>query len=326
MRVLKVAHQSWPIEGLFTISRGSKKSADVVMVTIEEDGIAGHGECVPYARYGESIESVIAEISSVERNICDGASLHEVQTLLPAGAARNAIDCALWDLSTKLTGKSIIELAGLPAPHPLITAYTLSLGEPDAMEEAARKASARPLLKLKLGGGADLARVEAVHRGAPNATLIVDANEAWSPDDVLPLARELHRLGVTLIEQPLPATSDEALRGMKSPVTLCADESAHGLSGLDRLNGLYGAINIKLDKTGGFTEALALKAKALEQGFQLMVGCMVSTSLAMAPAFHVAQGASFVDLDGPLLLARDRDPAIEYQGSLMLLPPSSLWG
>ncbi len=326
MRTLEAAPQSWPIEGSFTISRGSKKSADVVMAIIREDGFAGRGECVPYGRYGETIESVTAAIMSVEREIAGGAGLTALQTLLPPGAARNALDCALWDLAAKRSGRSIVELAKLPAPAPLTTAYTLSLGEPDAMEDAARRASARPLLKLKLGGGADIARVEAVRRGAPRAMLIVDANEAWSPDDVLPLARELHRLGVSLIEQPLPADGDESLRGLDCPVTLCADESVHGIDSLDRLSGLYQAINIKLDKTGGFSEALALATLARARGFQIMAGCMVSTSLAMAPAFYVAQGAAFVDLDGPLLLARDREPGIRYEGSLMHQPPAELWG
>ncbi|MDE1173617.1 MAG: dipeptide epimerase [Parvibaculaceae bacterium] len=326
MRTLEAVPQSWPIEGGFTISRGSKKSAEVVLVTIREDGFAGQGECVPYGRYGETIESVTAQIRSVEREIADGASIAALQALLAPGAARNALDCALWDLAARRSGRSIVELAQLPAPVPLVTAFTLSLGEPDAMEDAARRASARPLLKLKLGGGADLARVEAVRRGAPQARLIVDANEAWSPDEVLPLARELHRLGVTLIEQPLPASGDESLRGLDCPVTLCADESAHGIESLERLRGLYQAINIKLDKTGGFTEALELARLARTRGFQIMAGCMVSTSLAMAPAFYVAQGAAFVDLDGPLLLARDREPGIRYEGSLMHRPPAALWG
>ena len=323
---LSVEAQTWPIAGRFTISRGSKTQADVVLVTLREGGHEGRGECVPYARYGETVKDVVSALRFMEMQIADGLTREELQRVMPRGAARNALDCAMWDLEAKQAGKPVWELAGLAEPKPVITAYTLSLGEPDAMEEAARQAADRPLLKLKLGGGSDIARVEAVRRGAPHARLIVDANEGWSPDDVLPLAQELAALGVALIEQPLPAGKDEALRGIDCPIPLCADESAHGLEGMLRLVGLYQYVNVKLDKTGGLTEALCVMRCARRRNLGIMVGCMVATSLAMAPAALIAQGAEFVDLDGPLLLARDRDPALQYDGSLLYPPRPELWG
>lgn len=323
---LSVEAQTWPIAGRFTISRGSKTQADVVLVTLREGDHEGRGECVPYARYGETVKDVVSALHFMEMQIADGLTREELQRVMPRGAARNALDCAMWDLEAKQAGKPVWELAGLAEPKPVITAYTLSLGEPDAMEEAARQAADRPLLKLKLGGGSDIARVEAVRRGAPHARLIVDANEGWSPDDVLPLAQELAALGVALIEQPLPAGKDEALRGIDCPIPLCADESAHGLEGMLRLVGLYQYVNVKLDKTGGLTEALCVMRCARRRNLGIMVGCMVATSLAMAPAALIAQGAEFVDLDGPLLLARDRDPALQYEGSLLYPPRPELWG
>lgn len=326
MPSLSVEAQSWPIAGSFTISRGSKTQADVVLVTLREGDHVGHGECVPYARYGETVKDVVGALRFMEMQIADGLTREELQRVMPRGAARNALDCAMWDLEAKQTGKPVWDMAGLPEPKPVITAYTLSLAEPDAMEEAARLAADRPLLKLKLGGGADIARVEAVRRGAPRSQLIVDANEGWSPDDVLPLARELATLGVSLIEQPLPAGKDEALRGIDCPIPLCADESAHGLEGMLRLVGLYQYVNIKLDKTGGLTEALSLMRCAKRRKLGIMVGCMVATSLAMAPAALIAQEAGFVDLDGPLLLAKDREPGLHYEGSLLYPPRPELWG
>ncbi|MGB5092373.1 MAG: N-acetyl-D-Glu racemase DgcA [Parvibaculum sp.] len=323
---LSVEAQTWPIAGRFTISRGSKTQADVVLVTLRKGDHEGRGECVPYARYGETVKDVVSALRFMEMQIADGLTREELQRVMPRGAARNALDCAMWDLEAKQAGKPVWELAGLAEPKPVITAYTLSLGEPDAMEEAARQAADRPLLKLKLGGGSDIARVEAVRRGAPHARLIVDANEGWSPDDVLPLAQELAALGVALIEQPLPAGKDEALRGIDCPIPLCADESAHGLEGMLRLVGLYQYVNVKLDKTGGLTEALCVMRCARRRNLGIMVGCMVATSLAMAPAALIAQGAEFVDLDGPLLLARDRDPALQYEGSLLYPPRPELWG
>lgn len=327
MREISVESERWPIAGAFTISRGSKTEAEVVTVTIRENGATGRGECVPYGRYGETVKDVLASIKVIGQSIADGMTRDELQRAMHRGAARNAIDCALWDLEAKLTGEPVWKLAGLAEPQPLTTAYTLSLAEPDAMREAARASAARPLLKLKLGGdGDDIARVAAVREGAPQARLIVDANEGWKADDVLPLAREFAKLGVALIEQPLPAKEDEALRGIDSPVPLCADESAHGIEGMIRLVGLYQYVNVKLDKTGGLTEALSVIRNARRRKLGVMVGCMVATSLAMAPATLVAQGADFVDLDGPLLLAKDRPHGIAYEGSLMMPPERALWG
>ncbi|MCF8471151.1 MAG: dipeptide epimerase [Parvibaculum sp.] len=328
MREITVEAQSWPIAGTFTISRGSKTEARVVVVTIGEAGLIGRGECVPYERYGETEKTVIAAIKAHQPSVSEGLSREDLQRVMPRGAARNAIDCALWDLEAKRTGKQVWELAGLDAPRALTTAYTLSLDTPDAMYEAASATAKRPLLKLKLGGAGDedIARVEAVRKGAPAATLIVDANEGWKPEDVLPMARELARMGVAMIEQPVPAAEDEVLRGIESPVPLCADESAHGLEGMRRLVGIYDFVNVKLDKTGGLTEALSMVRCAKRRNLRVMTGCMVATSLAMAPAMLIAQQSDYVDLDGPLLLAQDRVPGLRFEGSLVYPPEPALWG
>lgn len=327
MREISIDTEVWPIAGSFTISRGSKTQAEVITVTIREGGHAGRGECVPYARYGEMVKDVAGSIRAMSNAIEDGMTREELQRAMPRGAARNAIDCALWDLEAKISGVPVWKLAGLDEPKPLVTAFTLSLAEPDAMREAAKAAADRPLLKLKLAGdGADIARVAAVREGAPRARLIVDANEGWKVADVLPLARELAALDVALIEQPLPAKEDEALRGLECPIPLCADESAHGLEGMTRLAGLYQYVNVKLDKTGGLTEGLSVIRCARRRNLKVMVGCMVATSLAMAPATLLAQGAEFVDLDGPLLLAKDREHAIRYEDSTMMPPMPALWG
>jgi L-Ala-D/L-Glu epimerase len=328
MREITAEIQSWPIAGAFTISRGAKTEANVVVATVSQNELTGRGECVPYARYDENEKDVLAAIKALQPAIREGLNRDELQRTMPRGAARNALDCALWDLEAKLAGGSVWELAGLSAPRALTTAYTLSLASPDDMREAALAAAKRPILKLKLGHGGDddLARVEAVRGGAPNSVLIVDANEGWKPEDVLPLAREFARLGVSLIEQPVPAKEDEVLRGIESPVPLCADESAHGLEGMKRLVGLYDFINVKLDKTGGLTEALAVIRCAKRRKLRVMVGCMVATSLAMAPAMLAAQQADYVDLDGPLLLAKDRAPSLRYEGSLVYPPERELWG
>jgi L-Ala-D/L-Glu epimerase len=320
MRNLEQAVEHWPIAGSFTISRGSRTEAIVIVVRITENGVTGLGECVPYARYGESIESVTAQIESVRSAIENGASRQDLLTLLPPGAARNAVDCALWDLEAKASGKPLHVLAGTPAPQPMITAYTLSLGTPESMREAAAKAAHRPLLKVKLGGEGDPARIAAVRAGAPDSRLIVDANEAWRPETLHANLAACEVAGVELIEQPLPAGEDAALGDVKTPIALCADESIHDSRGIVHLPPWYSAVNIKLDKTGGLTDALALLAAAHARGLRIMVGCMLGTSLAMAPAVILAEGADFVDLDGPLLLARDRDPGMTYEGSL-LVPP-----
>uniref|UniRef100_UPI002B26B2A1 N-acetyl-D-Glu racemase DgcA n=1 Tax=Leisingera sp. TaxID=1879318 RepID=UPI002B26B2A1 len=283
---------------VFTISRGSRTEAKVLTVRVEKDGAAGWGECVPYARYNETLESVTAEIEGLPGDF----TREELQSLLPAGAARNAVDCALWDLEAKQAGKRVWELAGLDAPGPEITAYTLSLDTPEKMQAQAAENAFRPLLKIKLGTPDDMPRLESVRAGAPDAKIIIDANEGWSAEVYAALAPHLLRLGVKLVEQPLPAGEDAALIGMDRPVPVCADESCHDRTSLPKLKGKYDVVNIKLDKTGGLTEALKLREQALAEGYQVMVGCMVGSSLAMAPATLVAQGAAVTDLDGPLLL------------------------
>ena len=316
------AVESFPLAEIFTIARGSKTEALVVTVTVARDGVSGRGECVPYARYGESVESVRAQIAALPEGVTRAA----VQDQMPPGAARNAVDCALWDHEAKRAGRRVWEIAGLPAPGPLVTAYTLSLDTPERMRVAAARHAGRPVLKIKLGGEGDMARLEAVRAGAPKARIIVDANEGWTADIYAGLAPHLKGLGVALVEQPLPAGQDDLLAEIARPVPVCADESCHDRASLAGLRGKYDAVNIKLDKTGGLTEALALRDAARAAGFRVMVGCMVGTSLGMAPAALVAQGAAFVDLDGPLLLARDRDHAIRYDGSVMGVPEAALWG
>jgi L-alanine-DL-glutamate epimerase-like enolase superfamily enzyme len=326
MRTLAVRAERWPIAGRFTISRGSKTAADVVLVEIGEGEHIGHGECVPYPRYGETVPGAIDAIEALRPRLEAGMDRAELQAALPHGAARNAVDCALWHLEAKLAGLSVAELVGLDALQPVTTAYTVSLDTVENMAAAARVNANRPLLKLKLSGPGDLARVRAVHENAPDARLIVDANEAWTAEIYSELAPQLMTLGVELIEQPLPVDADDALDGLTRPVPVCADESCHDTASLAQLVGKYDAINIKLDKTGGLTEALRLAAAAEEAGMALMVGCMVATSLAMAPALLLAQRARWVDLDGPLLLARDRVPGLRIEGSVIAPPPPELWG
>ncbi|MDG2522279.1 dipeptide epimerase [Caulobacter segnis] len=323
---LTVSDERWPIAGAFTIARGSKTEARVVVVEIEDGGLVGRGEATPYARYGETVEGVLAEIELVRAAVEGGLDGARLQGLLHAGAARNALDCALWDLEAKRVGRPGWALAGRAEPGPVETCYTISMGEPQAMAQAAAKAAHRPWLKLKIGGPDDLARVEAVRGAAPNSKLVVDANEGLSFDDLRRLAPELVRLDVRLIEQPLKAGEDEALEGYVSPVLLCADESLHTRAELAACARRYGAVNIKLDKTGGLTEALAVDDEARALGLKVMAGCMVATSLAMAPAMLIAQGAAVVDLDGPLLLARDRDPGLRFEGSIIHPPVAALWG
>lgn len=318
--------ERWPIAGSFTISRGSRTEAVVVVATIGDGPHVGRGECVPYARYGETVDGVVAAITAMAPAIAAGAGRKEIGEGMSPGAARNAIDCALWDLEAKQAGKRVWELAGLDAPTPVVTAYTLSLGTPEAMYEAALAASARPVLKVKLGGLGDPARIAAVRRGAPNAVLIADANEAWTPeilDDCLAACRAA---GVALIEQPLPANADGALDRRDRSIPICADESLHDRHHLDAVLKRYEVINIKLDKTGGLTEAIALARAAKAAGAGIMVGCMVGTSLAMAPAMCLTPGAAFVDLDGPLLLKTDRQPGLDFTGSQVSPPSAALWG
>jgi L-alanine-DL-glutamate epimerase-like enolase superfamily enzyme len=326
MPTVEVRRESWPIAGAFVIARGAKTEAEVVVVELTDAGLRGRGECVPYRRYGETVDGVVAEIEGARAELEAGCDRARLQTLLPPGAARNAVDCALWDLEAKRAGVRAWTLAGRRRLDPVKTAYTISLGEPETMAEAARAAARRPMLKLKIGGAHDLDRVAAVRAAAPNTRLIVDANEALAFDDLVRLAPDLVRLDVKLLEQPLPAGADEALEGWRSPVPLCADESLHTRAELDACARRYDCVNVKLDKTGGLTEALALVDAARARGLEIMAGCMVGTSLAMAPALLPAQGARFVDLDGPLLLARDREPGLTFVGSMIEPPPPELWG
>ena len=326
MRALRAERETWPLPGTFRISRGARTESVVVVVEIEDGAHRGRGECFPYARYGESVESVLQQIDDVRPRVQADLSRQELANLLPPGAARNAIDCALWDLEAKATGQRVWDLAGLPAPGVVTTAYTLGLDAPAAMAVAAREAADRPLLKLKLGGVDDIERVAAVHEAAPAANIVVDANEAWTPDMVVPLSRALAGLGVTMIEQPLPADADQALADIDHPVPICADESCHTAADVPTLAGRYDIVNVKLDKTGGLSEAIDLVTTAQAAGLALMVGCMVGTSLAMAPATLIAGAARYVDLDGPLLLARDRHPGLRYDGSSLYPPTPEVWG
>jgi L-Ala-D/L-Glu epimerase len=325
IRISAIA-ETFPIAGKFTISRGAKTEARVVTVTVSDGAHQGRGECVPYARYGESVDSVMAEIRAVSHAMTTGADRSALQSLMRPGAARNAVDCALWDFEAKCSGISVGSMIGGAKAGPLTTAYTLSLGTPDEMAAAARAAAHRPLLKIKLGGAGDIERLRAVAQAAPDSRIIVDANEGWTEDNLEANTNECAALGVALIEQPLPQNCDTILRHIVHKVPICADESAHSSASLPELVGLYDAVNIKLDKTGGLTEALKMRGEARTLGFEVMTGCMVGTSLAMAPAFFLGQGAEFVDLDGPLLLARDREHALRYEGSRLYPPEPKLWG
>lgn len=318
--------ERWPIAGTFTISRGAKTEAVVVVAEVSQGGLTGRGECVPYPRYGETPEATLQAIQAMQEPLAGGMDRIALQARMPAGAARNALDCALADLEAKRAGRRIWNLRGRPAPEPRTTAYTISLGTSEAMAEATAKAAHRALLKIKLGGDGDAARIAAVRKAAPASELIVDANEAWTEDNLAANLAACANAGVTLIEQPLPAGKDEALLRIKRPVAVCADESVHDRASLEGLRGRYDAVNIKLDKTGGLTEALALRDAALAEGYGVMVGCMIGSSLAMAPAVLVAQGAAVVDLDGPLLLAADRDHALKYDDEGVHPSDADLWG
>ncbi|WFU49283.1 N-acetyl-D-Glu racemase DgcA [Sinorhizobium terangae] len=318
--------QHFPIAGAFTISRGSKTTASVVTCQISDGKVTGWGECVPYARYGESLESVLAAIEAVRSSIEAGLTRADLQKAMSPGAARNAVDCALWDLEAKKSGKRVHELVGTTAPGALTTAYTISLGDPEQMMVQAQKYSHRALLKVKVGTADDASRIRAVRQGAPESKIILDANEGWTEDNLAVHFAACAENGISLIEQPLPAGRDQALASIAHPVPVCADESVHGTDDLKGLAGRYDAVNIKLDKTGGLTEALRMRAAAEALGLKIMVGCMVGSSLAMAPAILVAQGVDFVDLDGPLLLAEDRKPGLRYEASLVFPPETSLWG
>jgi L-alanine-DL-glutamate epimerase-like enolase superfamily enzyme len=318
--------ERWPIAGTFVISRGAKTEAAVVVVELTDGHHRGRGECVPYARYGETLQSVVSTIEAMRGPIAQGLDRGGLQSAMPAGAARNALDCAFWDLEAKCAGMPVHEVAGLPPPRPVLTAFTISLGTPESMAAAAASAAERPLLKVKLGGDSDAERIAAVRGGAPKSELIVDANEAWTEANLRDNLAACAVAGVTLVEQPLAAGQDDALAAIHHPIPVCADESVHDRASLAALADKYDAVNVKLDKTGGLTEALALVAEAERRGFQVMAGCMVATSLAMAPAMLIAQRARLVDLDGPLLLVKDRPDGLRYDGSLVYPATRDLWG
>jgi len=319
---IRIERDIFRLAEVFTISRGSRSEARVLTVHIDDGAAKGRGECLAYARYNWTEENITEQIMGLPAAF----TREKLQSLLPAGTARNAVDAALWDIQAKRAGKRVWELAGLAKPGPQLTAFTLSLGEPEAMQITAAKNAHRPLLKIKLGTPDDMARLEAVRRGAPNSAIIVDANEGWSADVYSDLAPHLVRLGVKLVEQPLPASDDEMLGEIARPLPVCADESCQDRSSLTHLKGKYDIVNIKLDKTGGLTEALALKKQAIDEGYGIMLGCMLGSSLAMAPAVLVAQGVGFIDLDGPLLLAEDRDNPLQYDAAGVYPPSAALWG
>jgi L-alanine-DL-glutamate epimerase-like enolase superfamily enzyme len=318
--------ERWPIAGSFTISRGAKTEAVTVVAELGQDGLLGRGECLPYPRYSETPDGALAALKAMQDAVSEGLDRTALQSAMPPCAARNALDCAFLDLEAKRSGRRVWDLLGRAPPEASITAYTISLGTPEKMAAATAKAAHRRLLKIKLGGEGDDERIAAVRAAAPDAELIVDANEAWMPGNLERNLATCAAAGVTLVEQPLPAGLDDMLGRIRRPVAVCADESVHDRTSLEALRGRYDAVNIKLDKTGGLTEALVMADAARALGFDIMVGCMVATSLSMAPAMLLAPQARFIDLDGPLLLARDRDHGLRYDGSLVYPPEAELWG
>ena len=315
----------WPLKQPFRISRGSRTEAQIVALKVSDGKHIGRGESVPLARYNQSVASVLAQIESVQGD--KNLNRQRLQNLLPAGAARNALDCALWDLEAKISGKRSWETANIPLVPEVETSFTISLDTPEKMGAVAKANARLPILKLKLGGeDLDLARVETVRTAAPSARLLIDANESWSPEHYQSIVPPLKRLGVELIEQPFPAKADAALEVLDHPIPVCADESCHTAGDLPGLTNRYEVINVKLDKTGGLTEALRLCERAHDSGFKLLIGCMVCTSLAIAPARMLATFANWIDLDGPLLLARDRDHGVSYANGRIGLPSRELWG
>jgi L-alanine-DL-glutamate epimerase-like enolase superfamily enzyme len=320
---IEAQSEVWPLKDAFTISRGSKTAAHVIVVTVRDGDFTGRGEAVPYARYGETVDGVVGQVRDAAQHVTEHAGLSHIRT---PGAALNALDCAFWDLEAKRSGRTVAALAGLPEPTTKVTAYTISLGTPPVMAAKAAEVSSLPILKLKLGGSGDAERMRAVRSARPDARLLVDANEAWTPEILPDLIAVAAECNVEVIEQPLPASADEALRSAPHLVPLCADESVHTAADLDRLEGLYDAVNIKLDKAGGLTGAMALAREARQRRLKIMIGSMVATSLAVAPAMLLAADADWIDLDGPLLLARDRDPALRIENGLVWPPQRALWG
>jgi L-alanine-DL-glutamate epimerase-like enolase superfamily enzyme len=313
----------WPLKEAFTISRGSKTVAEVVVAEVSDGRFGGRGEAVPYARYRETVAGVLHQIAEA----ADGLSTHDdLRRRLRPGAALNALDCALWDLEAKRSGRRVAGLAGLKPPIPKETAYTLSLDTAAKMAAKAKSVANLPLLKLKLGGSGDAERMRAVRQARPDARLIADANEAWTTSDLPELLAVAAECRFEMIEQPLPMDADEILRSVRHVVPICADESVHTVADLARLDGRYDAVNVKLDKAGGLTGAIALVQAARARGLKIMVGSMVATSLAVAPAMLLAPEADWIDLDGPLLLARDRDPTLKIENGIAFPPPPELWG
>ena len=326
MRRFDLAIERFDLAAPFVISRGAKTQAVVVTVKLSDGEASGHGECVPYARYGETPESVLAALEAVRASVEAGLDRQALQELLPAGAARNALDCALWDLDAKLYGVPAFQLAGLHRMSPVTTAYTISVGDPAQMAAAALAEAGRPILKVKLAGDGDRDRIAAVREAAPEAELIVDANEAYDEPGLPALFEACLAADVRMIEQPLPEGRDGVLRHRPTAIPICADESVHRIDDLEALCDRYDSVNIKLDKTGGLTHAIAMAARAQELGLSIVVGSMVGSSLSMAPAMLLAPMARFVDLDGPLLLRDDRVPGLRCQGSILFPPEPKLWG
>ena len=325
MLTIEAREEIWPLKGPFRISRGSRTEAQVVFVTVSDGEHTGRSECVPIKRYGQSVQSVIAQIDSIRRE--NNLDRQRLQKLLPASAARNALDCALWDLESKISSKRVWELANIPVISEVVTSFTISLDTPKKMGAAAKASSTSPILKLKLGGdSSDLASVKAAREAAPSSRLIIDANESWSAEHYEEIVPALKKLGIELIEQPFPADADEVLESLDHPIPVCADESCHTTTDLPRLTNRYETINVKLDKTGGLTEALRLCENARQSGFKLLIGCMVCTSLGISPARLLATFAEWIDLDGPLLLARDGDHGLTYRNGKLGLPSRDLWG
>lgn len=326
LRTLQARREHWPLAAPFRISRGVKTAADVVAVEIGHEGEIGHGEAVPYARYGETLDSVLAQIESVADGVRGGMTRGDLLAALPPGAARNALDCALWDLEAKLCGRSVAELLHEPEPQPMTIALTVSLDEPEAMGAAAAAMTGAPVIKVKVDAIAPEACLRAVRTAAPDAQLIVDPNEGWSFELLRDIQPVLQELNVALIEQPLPADEDHQLAGFSPAIPICADESCHVAADLDELAGRYQVVNIKLDKTGGLTEALGLLAAARERGFGVMVGCMVSSSRSIAPALLLAAHADFIDLDGPLWLKADHPGGVTLKDGMLYPPAQGFWG
>lgn len=325
-RTLQASHDRFALTKPFRIARGVKTAADVVTVTINEGGAVGRGEGVPYPRYGESVETTLAAIAGVRDAIAAGAGREDLLALLPAGAARNAVDCALWDLEAKLAGTSVAAMLGLPEPAPIASALTIVIDTPDAMAAEAALLADVPLLKVKVAANDPAAQLLAVRAAAPAPRLIVDPNESWGRELLEAMQPLLVDLRADLLEQPVPADDDAWLDGFRSEIPICADEAVHVAGDLDRLAARYAVINVKLDKAGGLTAGMELARAARSRGLGVMTGCMVCSSLGIAPALLVAGLSDFVDLDGPVWLAEDRAGGVKDRGGRLDPPAQSFWG